>query len=68
MFSPIMRIQEYNNVSDTKAITETKIVQKRYYNYSEKTIKKTTIRVHDTTKTTPELTMILMNFQKIVSH
>ena len=46
MFSPIMRSQEKDIVSATKGIIETHVVMKIYYNYYERIIKMTTIRVH----------------------
>ena len=44
--SPILRIQENDIISANKAIIETHVAAKRYYNYSERTIKNTTIRDH----------------------
>ena len=38
--SPIIRNQENNIVSTTKAIMETHLAARRYYNYSEGTIKR----------------------------
>ena len=35
MFSPIIRIQENDIVSDTKAIIKSHVEAKRYYNYYE---------------------------------
>ena len=34
IFCPLSRSQENNIVSDTKAIIETHVAEKRYYNYS----------------------------------
>ena len=64
MFYQIMRSQENDIISATNEIVETQVAAKRYYNYSQRAIKKTTIRVHYTTETTPNLTVTLMNFQK----
>ena len=46
MFYPIIRSQENIIVSGTKAIIETHVAVKRCYNYSERIIKNTTVRVH----------------------
>ena len=64
MFYQIMRSQENDIISATNEIVETQVAAKRYYNYSQRAIKNTTIRVHYTTETTPNLTVTLMNFQK----
>ena len=64
MFSPIKMSQENDLVSVTKAIIETHVAAKRYPNYSERIIKKTTIIVHYKTETMSKLTVILMNFQR----
>ena len=49
MFSLIIRSQGNDIVSATKEIIETHVAAKIYYNYFERTIKNTTIRVHYTT-------------------
>ena len=51
-------------VSATKEIIEKHVSVKNYYNYSKRVIKKTTIRVHNTTGNIPNLTVASMNFQK----
>ena len=61
MFSPVMKTQENNIVSATKAILETHIAAKRFHNYPEKIIKKTRIRVQYTTEKMSKLTVTSMN-------
>ena len=61
MFPPRMSIQEKDIVSATKAIIETHVAAKRYYNFSGRTIENTTIRVHYTTETTSKLLLTLTN-------
>ena len=68
MFSLIIRSQGNDIVSATKEIIETHVSAKIYYNYSERTIKKTTIRVHYTTETTSKLTVTSISFQKACFH
>ena len=46
MFYPIFRGKENDIVSTTKVMIEIHVVAKRYYNYSKRIIKKTTIMVH----------------------
>ena len=45
-YSPIIRSQKNNKFSATTVIIETHVSAKRYYIYSKKIIKKTTIRVN----------------------
>ena len=63
-----MRSQENYIVSSTKAIIETHVATKNYYNYSERITEKTTTRSHHTTVTMSNLSMILMNYQKAGLH
>ena len=59
-----MRSQENYIVSATKAIIETHVATKHYYNYSERITEKTTIRFHYTMVKMSKLSVILMNYQK----
>ena len=68
MFSPIMRSQGKYILSATKAIIDPQKAVKRYYNYSKRIIEKTTIRVHYTTKTMPNITVTSMNCLKAGFH
>ena len=68
MFSPIMRIQKNDIVSATKAIIRTHVAVKRYYKYSKWKIKRTRIRVHYTMENISNLTVTLMDFQKVGFH
>ena len=68
MLPPIMRSKENDIVSATKEIIETHIAVRHYYNYSDKIIEKTTIRVHYTTETMSNLNVTYMNFQKADLH
>ena len=68
MFSTIIKSQENDIVSATKALIETHVAAKRYYNNSERIIKMTTIRVHYTTKKMSNLTVTSMNSQKAGLH
>ena len=61
MISTVVRSQENNTVSATKLIIETNVAAKRYNNYSKRTIKKTTIRVHYTKEKLSNLTVTSMN-------
>ena len=63
-----MRSQEDYIVSDTKAIIETHVATKHYYNYSERITENTTIRPHHTMVKMSNLSMILMNYQKVGFH
>ena len=50
--------------SATKAIIETQVAAKRYYDYFERIIKNTTIRVHYTMEIISKLIVTLVNFPK----
>ena len=63
-----MRSQENYIFPATKAIIETHVAAKRYYNYSERIIEKTTIIFHYTTETMSELTVKLINCQRAGFH
>ena len=63
-----MRNQENYIVSATKVIIETHLEVKRYYNYSDSMIKKTTIRVHYRMEKISKLTVPSMNYQKTGFH
>ena len=63
-----MRSQENDIVSATKVIIETRVAENCYYNYSERTIENTTIRVHYTMETTPKINVTSMNFLKAGFH
>ena len=67
-FFPIIRSQVNDIVSDTKAIIETHVAVKLYYNYTEKIIKNTTIIVHYTMETKSNVTVTSMNLQKAGFH
>ena len=64
MFSTIIRSQENDIVSDTKAVIETQVETKHYYKYYERIIENTTIIVHYTTETTSKLTVTKINCLK----
>ena len=64
MFFTILRSQENDIVSDTKAIIETHVVENRSYNYSERIIKNTTTRFHHTAEKISKLTVKSINFHK----
>ena len=68
MFSHIIRSQEIDIVSATKAIIETHLAIKGCYNYSKGIIKKTKIIVHYTTEKMSNLTVKLMNLQRAGFH
>ena len=57
-----MRSQENDIVSATEEIIETQVVEKLYYNYSKRIIKKTTIKLHFTLETIAKLNVTSMNF------
>ena len=68
MFFPIMRSQENDIVSSTKDITKKNVAAKRYWNYSKRIIKKTTIRVYYIKETSSKLNVTSMNFEMAGFH
>ena len=56
-----MRSPENDIVSDKKVIIETHLAARLYYNYSEKTLENTSIRVHYKTETMSKITVTSMN-------
>ena len=65
---PIIRIQESNIVSSTKAIIETHVATRPYYNHSDRIIRKNTIRVPYTTETVSRLTVTNIDCRKAGFH
>ena len=68
MFPPIVRSQENDIVSATKAIIEINAAAKLYYNYTKRIIRKTTNRVHYKTETTSKLTVTSIKYHKACFH